>query len=388
MRILVLTPTFLPLVGGAEIVILEVYRRLADRHEVLLVTADKGAAPSGQDHLVDFPVVRYKDRITTMRFRGHRTTGGIVPPFSLSAVRAVQRAVEEFRPDVISAHYMSHTGLAAVVARKRYRVPSVLSFMGRDVPGPRTPYGWKYYCRWVARNVTDVIYVSDYCRKAVFGESKSAPGCVIPCGVDLHRFIPNLDAADIRERLGLNAETSVLFSMQRLAPVKRVDILIRAMPRILRNHPRAVLVVGGTGPSRPGLESLVRETGLAQSVRFTGYIADLELPRYYAMADVFVFHTTYETFGVVLAEAMAAGKPIVSVRSTAIPDVISDGTTGILARPLDPDDLAEKVCLLLDSPSERERLGRNARVWAEENLGWDPIANQYESVLETAARGS
>ncbi len=386
MRILVLTPTFLPLVGGAEIVILEVYRRLARRHEVSLLTADKGASPSELERLVNFPVARYEDRFTTMRFRGHRTTGGIIPPFSLSAVKALGKLIRDFRPDVIHAYYMSHTGLAAVVANTRHRVPTVLTFLGRDVPGPRTPYGWKYYCRWVARNVSGVTYVSHYCCRAIFGDSERAPGRIILAGVDLERFSPRIDGRRVRERHGVGDRAPLLLAVQRLAPEKRVDILVEAMPSILRSHAGAVLVIGGTGRARRDLESLAHRLGVGDSVRFAGYVPDEELGGYYAAADVFVFHSTYETFGVVLGEAMAAGKPVVSVNSTAIPEVVTDGETGVLAPPLDPAAFADKVNSLLESPEERKRLGENARRWAETHLDWAVISGQYEEAL-LAARG-
>ena len=386
MRILVVTPTFLPHIGGAEIVILEVYRRLSARHEVLLVTADKGGSASDRDHLVNFPVERYADRFTTMKIRGHRMTGGLIPPFSLSAVKAVDDAAARFRPDVMNAHYVAHTGLAAVAAHKRRGVPAVLTLLGRDVPGPRTPFGWKYYCRWAARSVTDVTYVSDYCRRTVFGDSGRAPGRVIFAGVDIDRFHPLADGRAVRERAGVAADAPLLVAIQRVAPEKRVDVLVRAMPSILRRQPRAILVVGGKGSALDSLRELAAGLGVAGSVRFAGYVPDADLPAHYAAADVFVFHSTYETFGVVLAEAMAAGRAIVSVNSTAIPEVVADGETGLLVPPLDPDALAEKVCFLLESPGERDRLGRNARAWAQAHLGWDTIAGRYEAALEKAAR--
>ena len=84
--------------------------------------------------------------------------------------------------------------------------------------------------------------------------------------------------------------------------------------------------------------------------------------------------------------AMAAGRPIVSVRSTAIPDVVADGVTGMLVPPLDAQALADKVCYLLDTPAERDRLAHNARAWAEEHFNWDLIASQYEAVLESVTR--
>ena len=386
MRILVLTPTFLPMVGGAETVLLEVYRRLAERHEVCLLTVDKGLPPSDLDHLINFQVVRYRDRFSFMKFRGHRLTGGIVPPFSLSAVSATCQIITDFHPDVLNAHYMASTGLATVVAQKRFGVPSVLTFTGRDVPGPRIPWFWKYYERWVAHSVTEITYVSEYCRQAIYGPGARGRGITIFNGVDLERFNPHFDGLCIRQRLGLSADVPVLFAVQRLSPEKRVDIIVRAMPHVLREHPQIVFVIGGTGKSEPKLVSLVQQLGLKQSVRFTGYIPGADLPLYYAMCDIFVFHSTYETFGIVLAEAMAAGKPIVSVRSTAIPEVVTDGETGILVPSLDAQAIADKVIYLLDTPAERVRLGRNARAWAERHLDWNVIASQYEAVLEAASR--
>jgi glycosyltransferase involved in cell wall biosynthesis len=160
------------------------------------------------------------------------------------------------------------------------------------------------------------------------------------------------------------------------------------MPEILRRHPGALLIIGGKGAALDGLESLAKGLGVSRSVRFAGYVPDAELPGYYAAADVFVFHSTYETFGIVLAEAMAAGKAIVSVNSTAIPEVVSQGITGMLVPPLDPEALSNEVIRLLDSPGERARLGKNARKWAEENLDWNVIAAQYEETLQNAARRS
>ncbi len=366
--------------------LLEVFRRLARRHDVLLVTADKPGGATDKDGLVNFPVIRYKDRWTPMRFRGHRMTGGFIPPFSLSAVSAVSKAVKDFTPDVINAHYMVHTGLAAVLSAKRNDVPMVLTFTGRDVPGPRTPWFWKYYCQWTASRATDVTYVSDFCRRAIYDDKTAGGGHVILNGVDLNTFKPGIDGSDIRDKLGLSPNTPVLFAMQRLSNEKRVDIVIESFALVSKRHPEARLVIGGTGPALQGLQSLAQRLGVADTVLFTRYIPDEDLPRYYAMANIFVFHSAYETFGIVLAEAMAAGKPIVSVNHTAIPDVVSDRNTGVLVPPFDPAAMAKAVEDLLDDASERARLGANGRLWVEENLAWEKIAARYEEVFEAVTR--
>ena len=149
MKILVLTPTFLPVVGGAELVVLEVYRRLALRHDVRLLTPVLPASlhreqgSSEYDALVTFPVEHYEDRVTLMRVRGHRWTAGALPPFSLSAVAAVRRAVAAARPDVLNVHYAMPTGLPASVtaatvspAAGRWRAARAASTIARQVRNP------------------------------------------------------------------------------------------------------------------------------------------------------------------------------------------------------------------------------------------------------------
>ncbi len=386
MRILVLTPTFLPMVGGAEILLLEVYRRLATRHEICLLTPEKKLPAGELDSMINFRVVRFRDRWSLGKLRGHRLTGGVVPPFSLSAVSATRKTVRQFRPDVMNCHFMNHTGLAAMVAHRQFSLPTVLTLVGRDVPGPRVPFLWKYYSRLVARSVSDVTFISEYCRKAIFNSVKPQPGHIIPGGVDLGRFRPGLESESLRSRLHLPPDAPILFSMQRLGPEKRADVILRAMPHVLRRNPAAVLVIGGTGPEKARLTSLARTLGLQQSVLFAGYVDSADLPSYYAMCDLFVFHSTYETFGIVLAEAMAAGKAIVSVSSTAIPEVVQDGVTGMLVPPLNPEAMANGIVHLLDSPQKRAQLGLCARSWAEQHFDWNSIASQYEAVLETCRR--
>jgi phosphatidylinositol alpha-1,6-mannosyltransferase len=232
--------------------------------------------------------------------------------------------------------------------------------------------------------VAAITFVSEYCRRAIYGSDESL-GTVISNGVDLNRFTPRLSGFLIRQRLGLLQEDPVLLAVQRLSPEKRVDVIIRAMTYVLEEYPDVKLVIGGKGPSQSKLVSLMKKLSLEQSVHFTGYIPDIDLPSYYAMADIFVFHSTYETFGIVIAEAMASGKPVVSVHCTAIPDVVQEGHTGLLAEPLDPIDMASKITDLLDSPTRIHELGCQGRLWAEQHFDWDVIAEQYETVLLKAA---
>jgi len=392
MRILVVTPTFLPTIGGAELAIYEVYSRLARSHDVYLLTRESSSFTrkwhAADDYQVSgrFAVKRFRDRITLNVSAVQRVTAGSVPPFSISAFRAIAGAVVRFMPDVIHAYYAVPTGLAAAALGILKRIPVVLTFTGRDVPGPETPPLWKYYDRLVARMCSDVTYVSNFCRAALYGSAGRNRGHIIPNGVDVKKYTPcTMNGTHLRQKLGVGHTAIVLFALQRLVQMKRIDVLIHSMKHIVRGCPETVLIVGGSGPERPRLEMLVQELGLGDQVRFTGYIPDAELPHYFALADVFVFHSVYETFGMVVIQAMAAGKPIVTVSSTAIPEVVDDNITGVLVQPLNPEALSEAVLALIRDPDRRSQLGKNARVKAVDQFAWDDIARQYEMVLKTAA---
>jgi glycosyltransferase involved in cell wall biosynthesis len=394
MRILVLSPTFLPALGGAELVLLQVYRRLATTHTVKLLTPrldQKLLDERGSDEydpLVNFDVKRYTDRWSFMKIRGHRMTLGAIPPFSLSAVGEARKAAEDFDPDVVNLHYVMPTGLAGVYVEKKLGIPTVVTYNGRDVPGPGIPHFWRGWHRWVGRSCTDMTFVSRYCRDVIFG-SDSEEGHVIPNGVDKPVGVTREDVAELRRKLGIKDEERVLFALQRLDSLKRVDVIIRSLPGVLSEHPKTRLLIGGKGSDLARLKDCVHELGLGEKVVFAGFLPKEDLPIYYGLADLFVFHSTYETFGMVLAEAMSYGKPVVSVSSTAIPSVVDHGQTGWLVPPMNSSAMAEAVNRLLKDPDLRRDIGQQGRKQAESTFDWDHIAESYENVLlEASSRRS
>jgi glycosyltransferase involved in cell wall biosynthesis len=387
-RILVLTPTFLPVVGGAELVVLEVYRRLARRHDVRLVTPllaaalrrDQGSAE--YDTLVNFPVERYADRLTLMRVRGHRLTAGALPPFSLSAIGAVRRAVAAARPDVLNVHYAMPTGLAAVVAERVLGVPTVLTMNGRDVPGPGVPRLWRWWQRTLIALVSEPTYVSRYCRDAIYGAGRGR-GEVIANGVEIPPE-PG-DGAAVRAALEVPRGDCLVFALQRLAPEKRVDVLLRALRRCIDVGAPTTLVIGGAGPEAPALRALAAELGVDKHVRFAGYIPRAALADYFEACDVFAFHSTYETFGLVVAQAMSHGRAVVTVRSTALPEVVADA--GLLVPPGDPIALGDAIAALAQDGARRRELGEAGRRRAAADFAWERVAEAYERVLARAVSG-
>jgi glycosyltransferase involved in cell wall biosynthesis len=387
MRILVLTPTFLPVVGGAELLVYEVYRRLGQRHEVRILTPYLPPAlldqqGAGGDY-PDSPWVlkRYHDRLTPMRIRGHGLSRGAIPPFSLSAVAAVRRAIRTDRPDVVNVHYLMPTGLAAVAAQRWLGVPAVLSLTGRDAPGPGVPPLWRSWQRALIRLVADTTYISRYCQTAVH-RGRPLRGEVVYGGVEIPP--PAGDGTLIRRALRIPPEEPLLLSLQRLGAEKRVDILVRALQACREMTGRGTLVVGGQGPERPHLEALSQELGLTAAIRFVGYIPREHLAAHFEACDLFVYHSTFETFGLAVAQAMSYGRAVVSANTTALPEVVGDA--GVLVETGDWQAMGQAVAGLLRDEPRRRALGERGRARAADLFSWDRIADQYEAILQRAAR--
>ncbi len=396
MRILVVTPGFLPWVGGAEVGLHEVYRRLGLKHEVYILTpvirgtppnltaGDNLASVEGFDQ-TGYNLLRYRNLVDLKNIRGKMLLRGIIPPFSLGAVWATHQHTRRLKPDVVNVHYAAPTGLAAVWAQQVSNIPTVLSLVGRDaVPGPLVPRLWPWYSRWVAKRVAHTIYISHFCRS--YRPQDKFSWSVIPYGADSHAIHPNLSTRVLRKELGIPPDMRVLFALQRLAPVKRVDIAIQCVRHLLdQGVDRFTLLIGGSGPEAEALRRLTDRLGVQDCVRFLGFVPEKRIGEYFALSDIFVLTSPFETFGITLVQAMAAGVPIVAMRSSAIPEVVEDGKTGLLSSPLDAQALAQNIQILLSDEDLRQALGQRGRRRAEELYDWNQIASQYENTLQHLA---
>ena len=157
------------------------------------------------------------------------------------------------------------------------------------------------------------------------------------------------------------------------------------MERLVKQLPEAVLVVAGHGQEAGSLRSLASELRLEDHVKFTGYVPSQNLSDLFAAADLFVFHSMLETFGIVFAEAMASGLPIVAASTLCVPHVVG-AANGTLVEPFDTDAFARAILAFASDPARRAEVAKTNRLRAEREFEWDRIANEYEDILYRAAR--
>ncbi|MDW7775549.1 MAG: glycosyltransferase family 4 protein [Methanosarcinales archaeon] len=164
---------------------------------------------------------------------------------------------------------------------------------------------------------------------------------------------------------------------------KGIDILLQALPLILKKHDIRLKLIG-SGKVDPYL-SFIRKLGIEEYVEFIGFVNDEKLLEHYFNSDLFVFPSRRESFGLVLAEAMASGLPVVSTTAGAIPEVVENGETGILVQPEDPGALAGAIIHLLDDPEKMIIMGKKGKERVKQYFTWNKVATRvldcYNEIL-------
>jgi len=191
---------------------------------------------------------------------------------------------------------------------------------------------------------------------------------VLPYGIDTSAFSPNSHAA---------VSPPILLTVGRLERRKGVDVLLRAMPEVWRRFPDAqVRLVGSEGEfTRNDLLRMVPSDKREQIV-FPGFLDRQQLVTEYQRATIYVAPTQYETFGYTVLEAMACGRPVVSTRVGAIPELVEDDQTGLLAPWNDHLALAEAILKLLSDPATASRMGLAGRDKALQSFALDKIVQR------------
>ncbi|WP_418956615.1 glycosyltransferase family 4 protein [Streptomyces tritici] len=280
-------------------------------------------------------------------------------------------------------------GLMAPALRRAGARRIVATTHGHEAGWAQLPAA-RQLLRRIGDGTDTLTYLGEYTRSRIASAlTPAAAGRMaqLPPGVDEKTFHPDSGGAEVRARLGLT-DRPVVVCVSRLVRRKGQDTLIRALPAILREVPDAVLLIVGGGPYEADLHRLARETGVADSVRFTGSVPWKELPAHYGAGDVFAMPCRtrrggldVEGLGIVYLEASATGLPVVAGDSGGAPDAVLDGETGWVVRGDAPEDSADRIVTLLKDPGLRHRMGTRGRAWVEEKWRWDLLADRLKDLL-------
>jgi glycosyltransferase involved in cell wall biosynthesis len=230
-----------------------------------------------------------------------------------------------------------------------------------------------------------VVVLSDFTRSLVVRHCPEAleKVFVVPGGADLTRFAPEPSREEARRELHLNTGGPLLFTCRRLEHRMGILELVEAVKRLRQDGRDLALVIAGRG----SLEQEVRNRiGDSEAVRLLGYIPEDQLPLYYRAADAFVLPTrALEGFGLVTAEALACGTPVIGTPVGATPELLSPLDKRLLTRGSSADDLADGIARFLDELLPERDLSRRCRAYAEKHLSWQHMVTALERVLNELA---
>ncbi len=240
----------------------------------------------------------------------------------------------------------------------------------------------KFLDRWLISMTNRIVVPSLFLKNLMIEKLKISPLkiTVIPNAIDLSQFGATPDKKTIKTKLGLRKQTSVVGMIANLLPVKAHDVLIRAVPEVIKVIPDTVFLLAGDGPLRSSLESFVQKLKVTEHVQFLGYRSDIaELVKSF---DVGVLCSKIETHGIVLIEMMAAGVPVIAPDVGGVPEIVKDDVNGLLTVQGDPDQLAESIIHLLSDPKKARQLGKAGWDRVHENFSVDRMVRSTEKIFQ------
>lgn len=379
--------------------------------KILVVTNDYPPRPGGIQNFVEAMVTRLPPADTVVyasswhgdpdRCREYdaaqphavvREETSVLLPTPQRTKRAVELA-KEYGCASVWFGAAAPLGLMAPALRKAGVERMVATTHGHEAGWAQLP-GARSLLRRIGESVDCVTYLGEYTRSRianVLTPAAAARMAQLTPGVDIDKFVPHpAGAAELRASLGL-AQRPVVVCISRLVPRKGQDTLIKALPRIRAAVPDAALLIVSDGPYADDLTKLAADTGVAEHVVFTGSVPWEDLPKYFAVGDVYAMPCRtrrggldVEGLGIVYLEASAVGLPVVAGDSGGAPDAVLDGETGYVVHGASVEQTADRCVELLKDPVKAKAMGERGRAWVEERWQWNQIAGHLRTLLDPA----
>ncbi len=392
MKILMLSWEYPPrVVGGISKVVHDLSHRLIkDGHDVTVITYRDGNVPYVENdegvmvHRVDNFMIssnNFIDWIMQLNFNMIARAGEII--------------AKDGNFDVIHAHDWL-VAYAAKTLKQAYSTPLVATIHATEAGRNSGIQGetQKYIndTEWLLTyEASEVIVNSNYMRselQRLFGLPFEKIN-IVPNGVNLNLFDGVEKDYDFRRQYAMDNEKIILF-MGRLVYEKGVQNLIAAMPKILQNYHDAKLIIAGKGGMIDELRNQVKFLGIENKVYFTGHLSQKNVQKMYKCADISVFPSTYEPFGIVALEAMLSGTPVVVSDIGGLNEIVDHGVNGMKSYAGNPNSLADSILSLLFDHKLCDEITKNAKAKVKAEYNWNKIAQDthftyQKAICETVA---
>ena len=386
MKILMLTWEYPPrIVGGIARVVHDLSHKLVkEGNDVTVVTYKEGDVPEFEN---DKGVKVY--RVENYMIHPNNFTDWIMQlNFNLTA-KASQIIAEQGKFDCIHAHDWL-VAYSAKTLKDAFQIPIVSTIhateSGRNSGIHDDVQRYINDTEWLLTyESTEVIVNSNYMKcelQRLFGLPFEKIN-VIPNGINLNNFSGIDRDYDFRRKYAMDNEKIILY-IGRLVYEKGVQHLISAMPKIINGYNDTKLIIGGRGGMYDELREQARCLGIENKVYFTGYLSSKEVQKMYKCADVAVFPSTYEPFGIVALEAMLAGVPTVVSDIGGLNEIVDHGVNGMKSYAGNANSIADSVLTLLYNHQLCDNITKNAKNKVKQEFNWNKITKDTYFTYEKA----
>jgi glycosyltransferase involved in cell wall biosynthesis len=366
------TETFPPEVNGVAMTVGRLVNGMRELgHRVSVIRPRQGAGDAGGEHELALP------GLPLPGYAGLR--------MGLPAGRKLARQWRHRRPDLVHVVTEGPLGWSAVNTARRLGIPVTSGFHTNfDRYSTHYGVGWMRpavatYLRTLHRRTRATLVPTAALAADLAGEGISGVR-VVGRGVDTALFDPARRSAALRASWGVNGQQPVCLYVGRIAPEKNLALVRRSFAEIRLRHPAARMVWVGDGPSARQLASEHPDH------HFAGMRTGEDLAAHYASADLYLFPSLTETYGNVVAEAMASGLPVVAYRSAAAAELVADGENGVVAPPGDEEAFIAAALWMLEAPGRLAELSLAARLVMLPR-SWAGVVASFEDVAREAIAG-
>jgi glycosyltransferase involved in cell wall biosynthesis len=315
--------------------------------------------------------------------------------------RSIFKMSNVIKADIYEAHTVSGYGFLKALNRSKCKKPFIQTIHGvlldeyiksfkTSYPTPRTKlsrifmYKLANIEKILAENATLIVTVSKYSFSKIVQlyNVDAAKIRIIPNGVDVQIFKPNINSKLLRREFGLNDKPCVLF-VGNLIPRKGVHFLLEAAKHVLRENNKVKFLIVGEGPLKKHLIGQSKKSNIYKNFLFLGNVPDHLLSLLYNCADVFTLTSIQEGQGISLLEAQASATPVVAFDIGGVNEIVVNKKTGLLVKP-DGYELADAILKLLSDEVLREKMGNYAREFICKNFSWSRCAESMLKVYREA----
>lgn len=395
MRVLMATNTYLPHVGGVANAVDRMVRSLRQMgHEVIVVAP--GDSPVAPIHA---------DRQGVIRVPAISAVAGSDFSLPLPVTERLTQVIAAFDPHIIHAHHQFSLGKAALVAARKLGKPIVVTvhtFLENMTGSFKVPIKLSLTAK-IAKSAfsflgasTLPIFYENSC-DAVLAPTESAarllrergvttPIYITPSGIDVGVYA-NPNGAAVRKKHAIDPDVFVVGHVGRLSKEKNLGFLAKGMAKFLQSNGGARAIIVGNGPCSGEMDAIFRAHRVASRVRWLGVQRGQALADAYGAMNVFAFSSVIETQGLVLAEAMAAGAPVIALDGPGTRDIIRSGVNGHLVTKLDPESFAGALLdwsrMPFQAARARSRAARETGASYALELTTKRLVTVYEQVART-----